>query len=127
MFIKQIHLSINHFNILSMSNLKMKQVGNEVNFPGYTQKTTKFYKEKGTINIKQVEKILESANRVAKAENKTMRIVRIFVVNGDKRATWKSMEEFEDYYAGRVKNVDKFHEFFQVDVTTAVDIPKKKK
>ena len=102
----------------------MKQVGDEINFPGYTQKTTKFYKEKGTINIKQVQKILDSANRVAEAQNKIMKIVRIYVVNGDKRATWKSLEEFEDYYAGRVKDSEKFHDFYQVDVTTAIDIPK---
>ena len=102
----------------------MKQVGDVIQFPGYTQKTTKFYKEKGTININQLDKIIDSAIRIAKKDNLEMKIVRIYVVNGDKRATWKSIDDFMDYYAGRVDDVEKFHDFYQVDVTTAIDIPK---
>jgi len=57
---------------------------------------------------------------VAKKQKKKMTITRIFVVNGDKKSTWKDLQEFEDYYAGRVKDVEKFHKFFQVYVTYAI-------
>lgn len=104
-----------------MQNLKRKQVGEEIKFSGFTQKTTKFYKEKGTINISQLDKIVEAMKRVAKQEKKNLSIVRIYVVNGDKRASYKNLQDFEDYYEGRVKDAEKFHEFFQVDITTAVN------
>ena len=103
-----------------MNKLKKEQVGSEILFAGHKQKTTKFYKETGTINIEQLDKIVEAMHREAERAKKDMKIARIYVVNGDKRASYKSMEEFEDYYQGRVKDVEKFHEFFQIDITTIV-------
>jgi len=104
-----------------MTKLKHEQVGKEIQFTGYKQKTTKIYKEKGTINIDNAEDIIKAMQKVAKKQKKEMRIVRLYVVNGDKSASYTSMESFLDYYQGRVKDAEKFHDFFQIDITTAIE------
>lgn len=102
-----------------LDGLKSKQVGESIEFKNAIQKTTQLFKNKGsTINIEEVDQILASMRKVALQQKKTMVITRIFVVNGDKKASYKDMDEFMEYYEGRVKDVDKFHEFYQVDITT---------
>lgn len=107
-----------------MSNLKYKVV-KETRFPGFDEKTTKIYKEKGTINIDKLEGIFDAMVNVAKKQNKDMRITRIYVQNGDKRSSYTSVEDllekFQEYYQGRIKDPEKFYEFMQIDITTAID------
>lgn len=103
-----------------MNGIKKKDIGPKMKFKKFTQQTTMLYKEKGTINISEVDKIVKTLENVAKKDGKNMKITRIYVVNGDKRATYKDATSFDDYYEGRVKDVDKFHEFFQVEITTSV-------
>ncbi len=104
-----------------MNNLKSKQIGQDIVFAGATQKTQQIYREKGsTIHIDEVEQIINSMQKVARNQKKNMNILRIYVVNGDKRSTWKDMDEFLEYYQGKVKDVDKFTEFYQLDITYAV-------
>lgn len=102
-----------------MAPLKSKQIGEPIEFANATQKTTMLYKDTGTININDMEKIIQSFNRVAKNKKQNTKVTRIFVVAGDKKATWNDIDEFMEYYEGRVKDADKFHEFFQVYITTA--------
>jgi hypothetical protein len=92
----------------------------EVDFAGFTQKTTQVYRNDGRLfGVNDLEKIVKSMKSVAEKQKKDMKIVRIFVVNGDKKATWSNVDEFMDYYEGRVKDESKFHDFYQVQITTA--------
>jgi hypothetical protein len=105
-----------------MQSLKSKQVGETLEFKNIFQKTQHIYRDNGkTINIDEVDQLIGSMKANAKKQKKNMAITRIFVVNGDKKASWKDIDEFSEYYNGRVKDVDKFHEFFQVYVTYSTD------
>lgn len=104
-----------------MSGLTHRKV-KETKFEHYTQTTTQISREDGgMININKVDKILKGMRKTVEKQNKEMSIVRIYVVNGDKKATWKDVESFMDYYEGRVADPTKFHEFYQVHVTTAIE------
>lgn len=111
--------------IQRMSKLQQKII-REINFANMRERTTKIYKEKGTINIDTMEEIFDAMASVAKKQKKEMRITRIYVQNGEKRSSYASVEEFlekfQDYYQGRVKNPEKFYEFMQVDITTSTDL-----
>jgi hypothetical protein len=96
-------------------------VGEAIQFKKFIQKTQQIYRDKGeSINIDEVDQIINSMKTTAKKQKKIMTITRIFVVNGDKKATWKDLDTFTEYYDGKVKDVDKFHEFFQVYITYAI-------
>lgn len=104
-----------------MNNLKHKQIGQDVQLVDSVQKTQQLYREKGvTINIHEVDQILDSMVNIAAKQNKTMNILRVYVVNGEKRSTWKDLDDFLAYYQGLVKETDKFTEFMQVDITYAI-------
>ncbi|RZK10536.1 MAG: hypothetical protein EOO46_10430 [Flavobacterium sp.] len=83
-----------------------------------TQVTSQFYKgRKQLLTKRDVDKLLKEITTKGEKDFNNFSIVRIFVQNGEKKSTWLDWEEFEEYYEGKVKDVDKFLEFTQVSVT----------
>jgi hypothetical protein len=90
----------------------------EVDFPKVTQKTKQIYRDDGKLfGIDDLDKMIKSMSKVSKQQKKTMKITRIYVMNGANRSSWKDEESFMEYYEGRVKDESKFHEFSQVHIT----------
>jgi hypothetical protein len=85
------------------------------------QKITQFYKSNNQIKLTDLNKILDSIRLIADRRNKIVVIPLIRVLNGDKWASFKSEEDLENYYEGKVKEVRKFTKFFQVQITTILE------
>ena len=110
-----------------MSNLKYVQIG-AVDFGRNIQKKVQIYRDQKdkTINIDQLENIFDSMKNAALQKKQKMSIVRVYVMNGEKRSSYKDIDDFYDYYMGRVANDNKFHEFNQIEITYIVQKPKAK-
>ena len=108
-------------------SLKYVQVGTPIDFGRNIQKKVQIYRDgkDKTINIDQLENIFDSMKNSAQAKQQKLSIVRVYVVNGEKRSSYKDIDDFYEYYMGRVANADKFHEFNQIEITYIVQKPKK--
>jgi hypothetical protein len=82
------------------------------------KKTTQFYKKTGMIQLNDLYRIIDSIYSVAESKNKLIKIPLIRIFNGDKVASFKTQEALEEYYEGKVRNPEKFYEYFQVQITT---------
>jgi hypothetical protein len=100
--------------------LKNKLLGT-VDLGDSVQKITQFYKSNNQIKLTDLNKILDSIRLIADRRNKIVVIPLIRVLNGDKWASFKSEEDLENYYEGKVKEVRKFTKFFQVQITTILE------
>ena len=109
-------------------SLKYVQIGEPIDFGKSIQKKVQIYRDgkDKTINIDQLETIFDSMKNSAKAKKQKLSIVRVYVMNGDKRSSYKDMDDFYDYYGGRVANPDKFHEFHQIEISYIVQKSKTK-
>ena len=108
--------------------LKYVQLGESIDFGRNIQKKVQIYRDgkDKTINIDQLENIFDSMKNAALQKKQKMSIVRVYVMNGEKRSSYKDIDDFYDYYMGRVANADKFHEFNQIEITYIVQKPKAK-
>jgi hypothetical protein len=84
-------------------------------------KTTQFYKRDSQIKLRELNKIIDSIRLIADRRNKIVSIPLIRVLNGDKWISFKNEEDIEDYYEGKVEEVEKFEKFFQVQITTILE------
>jgi hypothetical protein len=86
---------------------------------GTIQETTQVYRQKGKfINARETLDIANAIKTAAIKKGIKMEVKHIFVMNGDKRATFKDVQALEDYYEGKVKDVDKFLLFSSISITT---------
>ncbi len=92
-----------------------------VDFGDSVQKVTQFYKRDSQIKLRDLNKILDSIRLIADRRNKIVSIPLIRVLNGDKWISFKNEEDIEDYYEGKVEEVEKFEKFFQVQITTILE------
>jgi hypothetical protein len=51
-----------------------------------------------------------------KVKNKLIKIPLIRIFNGDKVASFKTREDLEEYYEGKVRNAEKVCEYFQAQI-----------
>ena len=72
--------------------------------------TTQFYKENGTIDRDELDKLLNQISTKGNNKYDTFGIKLIRILNGDKWATFNDFDDLDDYYQGKVHNVDKFFE-----------------
>ena len=81
------------------------------------QNTIQFYKAKHFLHIEEMDFIVDGLKAVAQQRNKKIRIALIRVLNGDKWVTFTTESDYNDYYEGKVKDVAKFDDFYQTQIT----------
>ena len=115
-----------------IATLKKEIVGKEKNYGGLKENTILFTRKTGAFDIDkdEVEGLLSTIQKEAKKQGKEIR-TSIRAMNNNRMFTLKTLsgdlniQEFDDYYKNKVKNVNKFEKFSQVYITVQVYDSKK--
>jgi hypothetical protein len=73
---------------------------------------------KTPLNHQDVQDLLTGMRAKAVQKNKMIKIPLIRVLAGTGWHSYKSQEDFDNYFEGRVNDAGKFHTFFQVEIDT---------
>lgn len=93
-------------------NLKSKDLNRDEK-----QVTFQIYKENSTMSLEEIRKLKQEIQRQGTIKYGNYKIALIRVLNGDKYASFKSIDDFNNYYEGKVQEVDKFQKFYQMQFT----------
>jgi hypothetical protein len=115
-----------------IATLKKEIVGKEKNYGGVKENTILFTRKTGAFDIDkdEVEDLLATIQNEAKKKGKEIR-TSIRAVNNQRMFTLKALhgdlniQDFDDYYKNKVKDVNKFEKFSQVYITVQVYDSKK--
>jgi hypothetical protein len=83
-----------------------------------TQHITQFYKTEGNLTVHDVEALVERMKERGDEKFKKFGVTKLLVLNGDQWSTYDNVDDLSEYYRGKVKDVQKFLNFSQIQVTT---------
>ncbi len=101
--------------------LQQKKIDTKMFVDGTQQITFQYHREnKKCIKASDVEKIITNAETDGKKKHKRFRLEYVRVLNGDKWMSFKSYEDYIDYFNNVVRETTKFEEIYQLTIAVTV-------
>ncbi len=95
-----------------------KVLANKHYADGTERVTKQYYRQNDeTIHIDEVEQMVNTVKRLGHKKYDNFKVDYIKVLNGTEWRTFRSLQEFYDYFNNMVKEVSKFTEVYQIKIS----------